>query len=145
LVRCSDIERSVTQDRWLRQLTLFVPFLASGCLGFATVRPRETRESVATDATTPDQLLDAWGAPDAKRSVDGDEIWSYEQDRRWAGVILIPVVPVPLLLPVAHDRVEFRFRDDTLVDARVWKVGARGALCGLAIGPCSSPGCYVDR
>ena len=134
----------MTQDRRLRQLSLFLPFLASGCLGFATVRPRETRESVATEPTTRDQLLDAWGAPDAKHSVDGDEIWTYRKDRRWAGVILVPVVPVPLLLPVAHDRVDFRFRGDTLVDARVWKVEMRAALCAPVMGPCSSPGCEFD-
>lgn len=130
---------------------LFAPLLVSGCIGFATVQPRETTDAlpiadgVTSESATPSELLAAWGAPDARHSVGGDEIWRYERERRWAGVVLIPVVPVPLLLPVAHDRVEFRFHGDTLLDSRVWKVEGRVALCGLAIGPCSAPGCYFGR
>jgi hypothetical protein len=98
------------------------------------MRPRETRREVTSESTTPDQVLRAWRPPG-----------TYPGERRWAGVVLMPIVPLPLLLPVAHDRVEFRFRGGTLVDARVWTVEGRVALCGLAVGPCSSPGCYVGR
>jgi hypothetical protein len=148
-VWCSDIEASVTQDPRSRQLLLLLPFLVCGCVGFATVRPRETTDTlpiadgVTSESATRADLLTAWGEPGAKRSAGGDEIWTYERNRRWAGVVLLPVVPVPLLLPVAHDRVEFRFRGDTLVDTRVWRVEGRVAMCGLATGPCSVPGCYV--
>lgn len=137
----------MTQDASPRQrgrLLLLAPLLACGCVGYATVLPRDSE--VEELASTPEQLERERGAPDEKRVQNGDEVWEYEKHRRWAGLVLIAgVAPLPLMLPVAHDRLEFRFRDETLVSARSWKVATHSDYCGLVTGPCAVPGCESDR
>lgn len=131
---------------------LVLPFLGCGCVGYVTALPRERlvealaiADGLTTDSLTPEELASHWGEPGERRSEDGDEIWVYERERQGAGIVLFPVVPLPLLLPVTHRRVEFRFRDRMLLETRERTVRQRMALCALAMGPCSAPGCYRDR
>jgi hypothetical protein len=69
----------VTQDASPRQsgrLLLLAPLLTCGCVGYATVLPRDSE--VEELASTPEQLERERGAPDEKRVQNGDEVWEYE-------------------------------------------------------------------
>jgi hypothetical protein len=134
---------------------LLVPLLACGCVGYATVSPRDVgpqeaekfavEQGLSTESLTPEQLQSQWGAPASRRAEDGRDVWVYERDRQWAGLLLIAVaVPVPLMLPVAHDQLELGFQGDTLVSVRARKVQMHGAICAIVLGPCAAPGCEID-
>jgi hypothetical protein len=128
---------------------LLLPWLLCGCVGYVTLLARERAVPVTSawnaESLTAEQVLPARRAPDAKYvDPEGYEVWAYQGERRWVGIVPLLVVPLPLLLPLAHDSTTLRIRDGRVVSARERKVEARQALCAVAMGPCSAPGCHRD-
>lgn len=60
---------------------------------------------------TRDDFLKHWGEPQSRIVSGNNETWRYsEAEKRWCGVWLVFVVPIPLLLPICdtYDTVEFK-------------------------------------
>jgi len=94
--------------------------------------------------TKAEDLLKAWGAPDERKEADSKaQLWTYRLGVRWNGIVAIAVIiPVPLIVPVGSDYVEFRIENDWVVSARtVEDTGLSIYGCVLLIGPHSVAGC----
>ena len=92
---------------------------------------------------TREQVTSHWGPPDeVERIGDHEERWTDDGALRWNGIMLaLVIVPVPLIVPVGHDRVTFVVRDDRIVEAEVLTEDEAAALLGVNIvnpGPCYS-------
>ena len=88
------------------------------------------------------ELLDLWGPPNEVREVDRGEIWAYQFDYRWSGLRLhILGLPVPLMVPVGYERIEFTIREGKVASAFVasdqsasYAVGVLQQMCGVRVG-----------
>jgi hypothetical protein len=70
------------------------------------------------DAMSSSRLLEEWGEPDSRDECpDGSECWRYNGFVRWAGVVVIVFVPIPLVVPTGLEHVDFTVRDDRVVRA----------------------------
>ena len=138
----------------------------SGCVGFGWVGPtraafenpqdltqdRGSFSSGAGRAPLKSETLELyWGAPDSVDQFDnGSERWTYTFGLRWAGVVLVPFIPIPLLLPVGQDWVSFDIEDGNVVFAHAKRnttrlyahFGFYVQICGAGFGPMveSEPG-----
>jgi hypothetical protein len=89
-----------------------------------------------------DELIRYWGPPDkVKMIAPGLEIWKYNFGLRWNGVgIMAVILPVPLMLPVGRNFIEFKVKDNRIIEAKTKNGWIRlGALCGYVIVP-ENPG-----
>lgn len=121
--------------RTLRALLMVVAAAScAGCFGFLVDKPYTTdiRNPVPSKASgegplyllsrkqrwacersserySKEQFLNAWGQPREKVPTPQGETWIYEDSRRWCGIWVSFIVPVPLLLPICEtfDHVEF--------------------------------------
>lgn len=75
-----------------------------------------------------------WGQPShikqVTRPTEG-ELWTYNFDHKWCGVIPYIVIPIPLLLPVGRDRVVFHIQAGRVASADVTTIGGYQAVAGL--------------
>jgi hypothetical protein len=73
-----------------------------------------------------------WGKPDKLTIKDGKKDYTYHLGLRWNGLILIPVIPlpIPLALPVGHESITFTFFEDKLTR---WSI-LRNHYCVSAAG-----------
>ncbi len=89
-----------------------------------------------------DELIRYWGPPDkVKMIAPGLEIWKYNFGLRWNGIgIMAVVLPVPIMLPVGRNFIEFKVKDNRIIEAKTVNGWIRlGALCGYIIVP-ENPG-----
>lgn len=67
---------------------------------------------------TSEELLAHWGKPDdIYKDELRKEIWRYEFGLRWNGLIIGFIVPIPLVIPVGHDYIEFHIQNNTVTSA----------------------------
>ena len=64
-----------------------------------------------------------------------DEVWMYKGDLAWVGAVPFVIVPIPLILPVTHEKVRFTLRDGHVVDASVTKSVTVGGTYGFIPNP----------
>jgi hypothetical protein len=86
-------------------------------------------------------LKESWGPPAKIEHVSAhEERWIYNgPEKRWGGVILaLVVLPLPLCVPVGHERATMLVRDNVVVQATVEVDDESGTWCGLVWsgGPC---------
>lgn len=70
-----------------------------------------------------------WGKPTTIEVADGQsqtELWTYRLDAIWCGFVPAFIVPVPLILPVAREKVIFRIRDGQITQANVAELHISG-------------------
>ena len=139
---------------------LTVCLLTQGCVGVAvlgtrtqTLDPPAIRSPAQFDSVwewggsknipniTGDSLRAKWGEPasvEPSSTTSPDELWTYKFGHFWCGLVLSPVVTVPLLLPVGRHKVVFFVREGQVIKAEVVKSGSAGAVFFLlsAEGPC---------
>ncbi|MDH3280931.1 MAG: hypothetical protein OEQ18_07355 [Gammaproteobacteria bacterium] len=67
-----------------------------------------------------EDLLKYWGVPDRTEQTDTrTQLWRYNFEIRWNGIgVLVVIVPIPLIVPVGRDYIEFRIENDWVVSAR---------------------------
>src|SRR6266550_6286090 len=133
--------------------------LVQGCVGGAILK---TRTITIQDPMVPDQreywprqresfdmtntvvystawLQDHWGKPAGITHAGANnlgEIWTYRYGAIWEGIAPIVLVPVPLALPVAREKVRFLLRDDRIISAARTESRTVGGAYGYSIGPC---------
>jgi hypothetical protein len=133
-------------------MLLFCPLL-QGCVGFVIAKehtevtnnpvialhrtslfPAHSQNS--NPVYTSDWLQKHWGRPDRIYQVGSgpgagvDEVWTYRFGPIWKGVIPALIVPIPLVLPVAREKVSF-----TLHDGHVASVSSTGPDTGGVFWP----------
>jgi len=78
-----------------------------------------------------------WGSPSHIQQTAGDsgEIWTYKFDVAWEGVVPFVIIPIPLMLPVAHEKVCFSLDDGRVLRASVIKSTVVGGTYGFIPNP----------
>lgn len=67
---------------------------------------------------TSEELLAHWGKPDnSYKDGFGQEIWRYEFGLRWNGLVIGLIIPIPLVIPVGHDYIEFDMENNHVMSA----------------------------
>jgi hypothetical protein len=113
--------------------------LSQGCVGIA-IKSSTTKEfgqpriatrpsigavseaGVGDTKVTATWLREYWGEPATIRSVSPQtqtERWTYKFSPMWYGIMPCVVIPVPLYLPLAKERVVFMLKEGCVVSARV--------------------------
>ena len=96
-------------------------------------RPKPTNTVVCTS-----EWLEAhWGKPLTVTRAGPDtldEIWTYKFGAVWEGVVPVVVIPIPIALPLAREKVEFLLHDGRLVNATQTLQRTVGKAYGLEIG-----------
>jgi hypothetical protein len=71
-----------------------------------------------TTDTKPFELSDIeseWGTPDKTIIVnEKTKRITYKQGFRWKGIVIIPLIPIPIAIPVGHKTITFNFENDSL-------------------------------
>lgn len=85
---------------------------------------------------TPDLLREYWENPDLVSHGRGsEEIWTYKSRLIWKGVIPFVIIPIPLILPVAKEKVCLTLRDGHVVSASTITSRTAGGTFGLYQSP----------
>ena len=132
--------------------------LAQGCVGFVVARtktqtfaPPSIGDKPATSAVwartgntdnvTGAWLQGHWGKPASVMPASPEsqgELWMYNLGTAWCGAIPCLVVPIPLVLPVAHQKVVFLMQEGQVVSADVTRFDFSGAYASM-LGPDGGP------
>ena len=139
-------------------LVMLCPCL-QGCVGFVVPKPhsetidnpkisfyvhepygvtkRTSSEATNGLAYTSEWLQKSWGTPYSIRPATGtsDEVWTYRSGPIWVGVVPFVIIPVPLILPVAKEKVRFSLHDGHVVSAIVTEGWAVGGTYGFIPNP----------
>jgi hypothetical protein len=90
--------------------------------------------SPAAEPLSKSEVERIWGPPSRIQRIDDSvERWIYRScDLRWAGAeLLVLVLPIPLILPVGHEKVTLTMKDGRATFAEVVKEDESRALVGL--------------
>ena len=142
-------------------LLLILSLFAQGCVGIMTLRTKSVTflnpkiwdyadhlgvewqdiENKASAKTYNSVWLDShWGKPARIKSPSPQgniETWTYDFGRRWNGIVPMIGIPIPLVIPVGREQVEFTFKDDQVVNARLVYEQEYEAVAGWYLhGPC---------
>ena len=136
------------------QSVIAATLLTQGCVGIVT-RHMETKtfepaivekkpatysvcqrseESGSVESPTGLWVKQSWGEPSKVRRVTRpteDELWTYNFDHKWCGIMPCVIVPVPLLLPVGTERVIFHIREGRVASVDVTTLGGYQAVAGF--------------
>jgi hypothetical protein len=119
--------------------------LLSGCCvgGVAVYSKTKTMEHFSlgptddlhpeTKAENPTEAMvqELWGKPDSKRNEkDGVVVWRYKGVLSWAGLVPMPLIPVPLIAPTGHDCIDIYIKDGVAVKAHMSITYCAGACAG---------------
>jgi hypothetical protein len=70
-------------------------------------------------------MRENWGNPTRLKAISGEpkaELWTYEFDTIWEGVMpVLVVLPIPLRAPTGKEKIEFLLQEDRVVRATVTK------------------------
>jgi len=85
-------------------------------------------------------LLNNWGKPSSVvfQSFPQREIWTYKRRLIWNGCVLYVGIPIPIILPVAREKIVLVLRDGWVMSATVTRITSWDATAGLGVnsGPC---------
>jgi hypothetical protein len=113
-----------------RTETFNTPHIGSGAATYAV-----SDASGSGDKRTKAWLQDNWGKPTNIRPVAPEiqgELWTYKFGPVWYGVVPCVIVPIPLVLPLARQKVVFLVREGEVVSADVDKGDFSGMGASLA-------------
>ncbi len=96
--------------------------------------PRDLTKTSYLTTISRDVVRKYWGAPDEIHVISkGIEKWEYDLGLRWNGIILIPLVPIPLFIPVGYEHVDLTFENHILTSADMYTERfLGGAGCGAS-------------
>jgi hypothetical protein len=96
-----------------------------------------TKSVMETTNCTSEWLRTYWGDPQqiSHLSENLDEIWTYKSGLVWEGVVPFVIIPIPLVLPVAHEKVCFMLHDGRVVSASVTRSCTVGGTYGIILNP----------
>ncbi|EEF61513.1 hypothetical protein Cflav_PD4191 [Pedosphaera parvula Ellin514] len=80
-------------------------------------------------------LENHWGRPARITHVGVDsqtEVWTYKFDIIWNGVTPVLLVPIPIILPVGREQIQFVLQDGRVVSAKEHKEQSFGGAYGLS-------------
>lgn len=99
-------------------------------------RPDVTN-GLCTSQCTSEWLQRYWGNPSHINHASGasEEIWIYKFDTAWEGMVPFVIIPIPLMLPVAKEKVCFSLHDGHVVGANVTKSIVVGGTYGFIPNP----------
>ena len=83
------------------------------------------------------EVFEKFGKPDLISQREDVEVWRYNHDWAWRGIMPVLIIHIPLLIPVGYNHWEFGFKGETVVSIMMEK-GA-GGYCGLLM---FRPVCY---
>src|ERR1700733_12218895 len=112
--------------------------LRSNAPGPDDVSKRNSTDATKTDIYTTEWLQTYWGSPNSVTRISGgsDEIWTYKSSRWiWEGVIPFVIIPIPLVLPVAKEKVCFTLHDGRVVSAGTTESCTVGGTVGFVPNP----------
>ena len=67
----------------------------------------------------------------------GSEKWNYNKSIAWRGVYIVVILPVPLMLPVGHNKLSLHFASDgKLIDAISESADDKGCVTILLLSGC---------
>ena len=97
----------------------------------------ETTNRVYKSDCTSEWLRTYWGDPYRinHNSGSSDEIWTYRFQSIWEGVVPFVIIPIPLILPVAHEKICFSLHDGRVVCVSVTKSRTVGGTYGVIPNP----------
>jgi hypothetical protein len=101
------------------------------------VPPQTTNQGPYYLSCTSEWLRTHWGNPDriSRNATNSDEIWTYKSGAIWEGIVPFVIIPVPLILPVAKEKVCFNLHDGHVVSARVTESFVVGGTYGFIPNP----------
>lgn len=76
-------------------------------------------------------VTDLWGDPISRIAENGKESLTYNRSIAWRGVIIFLGLPIPLLIPVGHNKTTLIFENDHLVETTVEDGKESSAVCGI--------------
>lgn len=99
-------------------------------------RPGVTN-GLQTSECTSEWLQRYWGTPSHVRHAPSasEEVWTYKFDTAWEGIVPFAIVPIPLMLPIAKEKVCFSLRDGRVVSASVTESIVVGGTYGFIPNP----------
>ena len=94
---------------------------------------------------TAEWLRSKWGEPASVRIAPAGAVerWTYKSKRQcWFGVMPMVIIPIPLMVPTGHEKIEFVLEAGRVVSARRVRWHTGGVMAGLfsAEGPFSTCG-----
>jgi len=102
-------------------------------------------EKPRNENPTTSWLEENWGKPSHVKQVTRPaqgELWTYNFDRKWCGVMPWLFVPIPLFLPIGREHVVFYIQDGRVVKADKTTLSEYQAMVGF--GP-EGPTAYHHR
>jgi hypothetical protein len=128
---------------WLVGPLLGIVLAVPGCIGIVGVGDQESElKYEEKDYIESNSFKDRHGKPARIELDNGKELWTYEDqvgDRRWRGVVLLSIIPLPLIVPVGYDNTTYIVEKGRIVSKLnresqfIW-----GGLCGYIWHPHSS-------
>ncbi len=104
---------------------------------FHTHYKPDASNAFSTSQCTSEWLRQHWGSPSCIQHAAGEpeEIWTYKFDTAWEGIVPFVIIPIPLMLPVAHEKVCFSLRDERVIRASVTQSIVVGGTYGFIPNP----------
>jgi hypothetical protein len=61
-------------------------------------------------------VLELWGESDeVETAADGSEVWTYDADLRWRGLLICVVIAIPMVVPAGHETKSLVIQDGTVL------------------------------
>jgi hypothetical protein len=88
--------------------------------------------------------MNYWGTPDKLKQIgDGVERYVYKFGTRWNGLYgFVWFIPIPLVVPVGKDYIEFTIKDNVVVSALMKDQGSAELAC-MWLFPHMENGCHA--
>jgi hypothetical protein len=103
-------------------MLLLLPLL-SGCIGGLFVYPKKIPVGEYKRYAKCAELIASWGQPD-HQSVDGSATTLvYKMGYKWAGVMPMIIIPIPLVIPVGRNSTSLVCEDGVLIGASGTEIG----------------------
>jgi len=122
---------------------LLLCLLLQGCIGGGIIKSKtssyhwyDSHSKTNAEVYTSTWLATNYGKPTSVSTNANEEVWTYQSDRIWAGVMPVVIVPIPLAVPVGRERIVFVIRDDRIVSATQSRQQTVGGAVGFGYGPC---------
>jgi len=90
-------------------------------------------EAWAAGSSKKEDVLRVEGKPKREYVEEEKEVWVYNHDVAWRGLLLIAIIPVPLIIPAGMNEVSFTFKDNNLLHVTKEKAKATGFICEFVL------------
>ena len=98
-------------------------------------------------AATKEEFRQAWGDPASVKQDGENEVWQYNRDVAWRGVVVgAIIIPLPLVAPTGFNHETLTFGPDGKLINSVSEIGGPGAAVGCMYWPLANDqfGCFAE-